>query len=113
MHTSHLGKQTCPGCLRTFSIRRGLLSHLRQATNQRCKRVLEQIEEDVPGIYGENALDEQESSDHENTEVEEDPEVFGGDFFGNDYAGEDFPGWDETSNSDEEYEEEDSETENR
>ena len=28
-------------------------------------------------------------------EVEEVPEVFGGDFFGNDYVDEDFPGWDE------------------
>ena len=87
-------RQTCAGCLRTFSSQRGLSSHLRQTTSERCKAILQAIED--PGI--DDQPEAQSNADHN---TEDAPEVFGGDFFGSDYEPMDFPGWINQTSEDE------------
>lgn len=61
------------------------------------KRVLHNIEENIPGVHNDPLYIPNESDAPEiaQDDTEDEPEVFGGDFFGSDYVPEDFPGWDE------------------
>jgi hypothetical protein len=96
---SSIAHQTCPGCLRTFSACRGLSSHLQQATNQRCKAILQEIKNNI----AEASDQDNEHSEgpeiywNDESDMDDAPAVFGGDFFGSDYGPADFPGWDDSN----------------
>ena len=87
--------QICPGCQRTFSARGGLDSHLRQTTQPQCKAIYERLQAALSDIEDDLVIstNQEDVSNSTQDEVEEEPEVFGGDFFGTDYGPDDFPGW--------------------
>lgn len=89
----------CPGCLVPFPKRSGLLNHLRQSSNPRCRAIRKAVYEDLPGVHDDESMDE-DRDNGEGDEEEDEPRVFGGDFYGMDYQHEDFPGFEDMEDDD-------------
>lgn len=84
-----LNKVSCMGCNHDFSGGRGLMSHLRQTTNRRCREILRELERPEPEEHAYEPSDTEDVSD----DLEDLPSSFMGDFFGDNYTADDFPGW--------------------
>ena len=91
-------KILCSGCNNRFAAGRGLLSHLRQTTNPRCKENLQDLEARAQQAAADHAEHLREVLDYDNNDDEADndadpPQIFAGDFFGAQYDPADLPGW--------------------
>jgi hypothetical protein len=62
---------------------------------------LQETEDNIPGAYDQanDQSDEPEMYWNEESDVDDAPAVFGGDFFGSDYEPADFPGWDDSNSN--------------